>query len=673
MCSVCAVASGEDETLPQSIYMKTLSRGFSYEYLYALKDGKIWTKPNTSNTGVEGEWTLFEGTGVPHGAGAKSFGGHDSITAFSTEGTMIVALSEKRRFYFWQPTIKEKTTWADMNGAPVENALFLPKCRTWCFSMSLMRAPWKRLTPMHENDIVSYWEDADGNRTEFGFTATIYVVDPDGQRIRYTDTGLPMSWHKAFASPERGRFIIEEISAAASTVFVVNRTGKMYTRMMDYEMEGGCPALKFVYEHGKRTRGDEIAPLMKAVRTLPLPDWRVQEAIEPVLNDRTGKACVTCHITIVLTGKGNSARELRVRGRDAHGEYGYWRKPVFGKEWDFVATGERFDDRDIITDYLSDAPAGRPLDKNFRGSVKKYGQPDLPVELVGFYYYNTPAIIRFNAGGKSNDIIFHTVDQWSPTEQKKFYPELVGNPAGEPKLLQGTIEIPGELLESGEPEVKKIIDTYFREYNLVPLAFKVSADDGKVLIRSRTVQRNLKNNMNYEVRKRVTMEFVSEDAGPTGVKKDMFYTSIANLPVLEIPEDWQNFTAADISRIDECIDMNKKSLRELENLRAKFRSENLKGGGISAMGSTVFYIFNGIVNLIGLPYWNDVSDDPGVSENVTQLGGVSYTGGTAMNEYAIMNLELSSRNPEDYNRAVKIIKDRVKLLTDIRKKLAAKK
>jgi hypothetical protein len=111
----------------------------------------------------------------------------------------------------------------------------------------------------------------------------------------------------------------------------------------------------------------------------------------------------------------------------------------------------------------------------------------------------------------------------------------VGNPAGEPKLLQGTIEIPGELLESGEPEVKKIIDTYFREYNLVPLAFKVSADDGKVLIRSRTVQRNLKNNMNYEVRKRVTMEFVSEDAGPTGVKKDMFYTSIANLLCSRFP------------------------------------------------------------------------------------------------------------------------------------------
>ncbi|HNX60936.1 MAG TPA: hypothetical protein PKK43_17680, partial [Spirochaetota bacterium] len=81
--SMFAVASGADETLPQSIYMKTLSRGFSYEYLYALKDGQIWTKPNTSNTGIEGEWTLFDGTGIPHGPGAKSFGGHDSITAFS--------------------------------------------------------------------------------------------------------------------------------------------------------------------------------------------------------------------------------------------------------------------------------------------------------------------------------------------------------------------------------------------------------------------------------------------------------------------------------------------------------------------------------------------------------------------------------------------------------------
>jgi hypothetical protein len=74
-----------------------------------------------------------------------------------------------------------------------------------------------------------------------------------------------------------------------------------------------------------------------------------------------------------------------VRGRNAHGEYGYWRKPVFGKEWDFLATGERFDDRDIITDYLSDAPAEDRLIR-ISGIGEKIRTTRSPVELVGFYY-----------------------------------------------------------------------------------------------------------------------------------------------------------------------------------------------------------------------------------------------------------------------------------------------
>ena len=184
-----------------------------------------------------------------------------------------------------------------------------------------MRAPWKRLTPMHEKDIVTYWEDIDGNKTEFGFTATIYVVDPDGQRIRYVDTGLPPSWHKAFSSPERGRFIIENMSSAASTVFVINKTGKMYTRMIDYEMEGGSPALKYVYKRGKRTKNNKPVPLMGSVRTLPLSDWREQEPIKDILNNKYGKAAITKNITILLSGKGNAARELRVQGRNAKGVY----------------------------------------------------------------------------------------------------------------------------------------------------------------------------------------------------------------------------------------------------------------------------------------------------------------------------------------------------------------
>ena len=320
------------DKLPDDIYLKNLEQGFSYEYLYALKDSKIWIKPNIKNTGKDGEWELFDGTGIPHGDDAKSFRPGDYIVKFSTEGTMIAALSNCGRFYLWQPTLKEKTTWLEETGSPFKDALYVPENKTWCFSFSTMTAPWKRLTPMHEKDIVTYWEDIDGNRTEFGFTATLYMVDPDGRKIFYTDTGLPASWTQACASPERGRFIIENMSAAASSILVMNKTGKMYTRMIDFEMEGGCPALRYVYTREKRTNGDEIAPLMTSIRTLPIPDWREQEPISEVLADKknkSGKAAVTDIITIVLTGKGNAARELRVQGRDSKGNYGYWKKMIY--------------------------------------------------------------------------------------------------------------------------------------------------------------------------------------------------------------------------------------------------------------------------------------------------------------------------------------------------------
>jgi hypothetical protein len=659
-----------DETLPENIYIKTLSRGFSYEYLYALKDGKIWIAPNKRNTGVGGEWSLFNGSGIPELKDAPSFKKGHVIREFSTEGTMIVAASDEGRLYFWQPTLEKNTRWSDMTGAPFEGALFLPPHRTWCFSLSLMRAPWKRLTPMHENDIVTYWEDIDGNKTEFGFTATIYAVDPDGQKIRYTDTGLPVSWHKAFSSPERGRFIIENISAAASAVFVVNRTGKMYTRMMDYELEGGCPGLRFTYERGKRTEGEKIAPLMESIRTLPLPDWREQEPVREVLEDTTGVAAITRNITIVLTGKGNAARELRVRGRNNKGEYGYWSKPIFGSAWTFVRTDEKFGEEEIVRDYMSETPKGAPLDKTYRGILKKTRAADIRVELVDFYYYSTPCILRVFTGDTHFDLIFHTVDLWSVTVQKKDYPELVGNPSGEPKLLQGTIEIPPEVLASENPDIRKTVDTYFKEFNLVPLAFKVYADDEKISIASRLIQRDIKT-MNYEIRKLTYMELSNRDYRAD--EYNGFYSSRTQRPDLRIPSDVSQLRKKDIPEIDACITRNRKALNDLIDLLSRIRDEQLKAGLLSTFGSAAYYLFNGAVNLTGIPYWKNISNDPGTAENITQLGGVSYSGGTATNEYAVMNLKYAGRMPKDFKRAEKILNDRIDQLKKIRRAISRKK
>jgi hypothetical protein len=479
-------AYGLDQ-LPENVYLKNSQQGISYEYYYALKDGKIWIKPNESTTGIKGEWKLFGSTGVPYGNDVPSFKPDDKIAGFSTDGTMIVAVSQNGRFYFWQPTLEEKTTWTEEIGSPFSDSLYLPKNKLWSFSFSVLRAPWKRLTPMH--DIVTYWEDIDGNKTQFGLIATIYVVDPDGQKIYVTDTGLPATFNRAFTSPGRGTFIIENMSSAASTVFVINETGKMYTRMIDAEIEGGGPALMFTYKRGKRTKDDEIVPIMNALRSLPLPDWREQEPIKEVSDDRMKQTVITKNITILQTGEGNAARELRVQGRNRAGKYGYYFKKIFDPSWNFKITNEYFDDKIIIKKYLKDAPKGRKLDKTYAGKLEQIFAPSLKVELINFYYFSTPETLRVYIKGKQLDLKFHTVDQWGPTAQEKGHPELVGNPAGEPKLLQGTLEIPEPVLNSRDPDIKETVDRYFKRFHVATFAFQVIADDKKVFIQSKIVQR----------------------------------------------------------------------------------------------------------------------------------------------------------------------------------------
>src|SRR4030042_4438362 len=96
------------DRLPENVYFKNNQQGISYEYYYALKDGKIWIKPNESTTGIKGEWKLFDSTGVPFGKDVPSFKPDDRIVGFSTDGTMIVAVSNNGRFYFLQTTLPAK-------------------------------------------------------------------------------------------------------------------------------------------------------------------------------------------------------------------------------------------------------------------------------------------------------------------------------------------------------------------------------------------------------------------------------------------------------------------------------------------------------------------------------------------------------------------------------------
>ena len=648
------------EQLPDNVYLKTSQQGMSYENYYALRNGRIWIKPNESTTGIKGEWKLFDGTGVPYGKDVPSFKPHDKIAAFSTDGTMIVAVSEDGRFYFWQPTLEEKTTWTEVIGDPFSDALYLPKNKTWSFGFSILRAPWKRLTPMH--DIVSYWEDIDGNKTQFGLTATIYVVDPTGQKIFFTDTGLPATFNRAFTSPGRGAFIIENMSTAASTIFVINKTGKLCTRMMDAEIEGGGPALMFTYKRGKRTRDDQIVPIMDALRSLPLPDWREQEPITEVRDDPIKRAAITGNITIIQTGEGNAARELRVQGRNHTGQYGYYFKKIFDPSWNFEVTNEHFDDKIIIEKYLEDAPKGGKLDKTYTGKLNQIFAPSLQVALIDFYYFSTPATLRVHVDGKQFDMKFHTVDQWGPTAQAKGNPELVGNPAGEPKLLQGTLDIPEDVLNSSDPDIKETVNRYFKRFNLAAFAFSVMADDKSVFIQSKMIQRASLSYMDYDFRRRITMDLVNTDHNSIVVIPELAFTAIAKMPGLEVPKNWQSMAHKDLPEIKKLIKFNKNALWDMKILNLKGKIEHIKIVLMDLLGLGIYYIYNVIINLIGLPSYPHLTSDPFINEEISEDGGLSYTGGDALLDHASLHLMLAFNDPLDYKKAEEIIKKRIALL-----------
>jgi hypothetical protein len=634
-------AQGE---LPERVFLKSPGQSFSYENDYALKDGKLWLRPRAADGSPAGAWALFEGTGVPSGSKAPSFATGDSVASFATEGLMVVAASNRGRLYAWQPTLFGPTVWLDQLGQPLAGPLVLPPHRDWTFSMSVQVAPKKRRTPMH--DIDAFYEDAAGNRIEFGFTATVYLLDPDGQHIRYWDTGLPPAFYKAFATPERGRFVAERLSASGSTIFVVDAAGRTFTRMMDYEMGGACPGLRYTFEHKRQSAGNAIIPLFEAWRVLPVEDWRQQPAI-PL----SGAAEQTSRISIHLTGQGNAARELRVQGRDAGGASGYWWKPIDAQEWHFQETGEVYAPAAKLARTVP--PQGRAVDKGYVGTLTQPSAPDVSAELVDFDYYDSPTTLRLHSGARTFDVLLHTFDAWGPTVEQKEQPALVGSVLGEPKLLVGTLEVPAALLEATEPDLRAFVDTYLRRFHHVHQAFAISADDGRVEIHSKRAQRSGLGPLDYALRKPIDLVLSrAVSAEEMARYEDIDFRHLVQSPALLLPDDAAN----DLSKIDEALRRNRTLLGQIQKQAREQRLSHLEEGAVSALASAAFVPVNALSDALGLPERNALA------------GGIALGGGNLLKQYAAMNLKRVISSPEDSKEASAELERRIRAYEALRKK-----
>lgn len=163
----------------------------------------------------------------------------------------------------------------------------------------------------------------------------IPALTGDGSRITYADPWLPNDNSYEIGGPLGGRFQSTSLSAAASTMFVINKFGDMYTRTFDFD-SSGSDSVFFRYswesQEGKPSARDlttETWNRSTAAVQLPAPDWKRQPKIP-------GE--ITSTITVVATGPGVERRELRVAGR-RDGAAGFWHKDLHAPTWSFTPTG----------------------------------------------------------------------------------------------------------------------------------------------------------------------------------------------------------------------------------------------------------------------------------------------------------------------------------------------
>ena len=386
---------GVDEgDLPARVVFRSRTTTFNRQWFAALHDGKIWIKGNTDEGAAPGEWRLL-GSGLPAGD-LTHFAPPTEVAEISGDGTWLHAISSAGVFYRgtnFTGDIGSSFQWSDAWGHPAATGpgmtIQWPTTHGWAVSDSQVSG-------------VNHYEDRLGASHDVGNgVAHVYRVGPTGHSLFFNDWWLPADWSRQVCLPGRGTFFVENMSASASTIFIIGALGEMYTRLYDFDTSGEDDLIEYTWQSTQAS----------SVRAAPAEDWRRQP-------DITG-GWVTRKITIFQDGQGNAARMLRVEGiRDGH--TGYFYKHVFDNAWSFAETGAR-----VCGPFLNapgrTAPAAiPPADLTLRGtlSVNRVFEEDVTVDMQmdAFNMVCSPATMHLfvngglvTARGQPLEVPFHHV------------------------------------------------------------------------------------------------------------------------------------------------------------------------------------------------------------------------------------------------------------------------
>jgi hypothetical protein len=452
---------------PEAVYIKTRTQTFNTYHYYILRDGLIWYKSVESEKEPK-DWTLFEETGLPRKTNA--------VAEISADADELVAVSTEGAFYRYcfDPNIAHKSNvWLEKQGWPKEEQLYLDRRTAKNTAWSVGK----------RNAQVLYYEDAFGNQHHNGTMEiiTTYMLLEDGQEIVYADTGLPSDFSRNFIGPERGAFKALSLSASASTLFVINEAGEMYTRMADFDIIGADPMwFKYTYIPYQSDLDGTNYFSNLTEWALPSEDWRKQPPIP--LNEN---AAITRRITILQNGQGNAARELRVAGQNENGENGYWTKAIFAETWEFQAVPLVLNEGDFLRSNeggsLPPAPRGDSLDKGYRGYWWTNGEVEIgwEYEIPDFNILEGSCDFRISFRGETCVLKLYPIEMW--TYLKRDY---IPGRSGPPKLFLVTLEIPEDALVGLSEDFTRSINDKFAKYDKTLFQYRIAASSRFLILRN---------------------------------------------------------------------------------------------------------------------------------------------------------------------------------------------
>lgn len=419
--------------LPAKTSLRSASQSYTADHAFALLDGRIYVKANAETTGVQEPWREVL---VPRCLQGQA-------SQISADGTVLVALNAQRELYTLDAVYYAPGAggWTRRWGPPfwTDNGESMPEDVThWATS--------------HFSGSDRRYVDRAGREHAIAGILTVYGLRGDGLRIVYMDPWLPSDESREVCGPERGTLAMAGLSGSGSSVMVVTRDGRIFTRLYEFDVSGANTVfLDYSWQ-------DQEGAAMPKIQ-LPAPDW-VEHARIP---GRHGS-----QPSLRQLGVDTRHRDMRVAGWNASGSRGYWQKDLADTSWQFVA--------DASVDPGSALPLPGPYhyraeDAEYRGTVDGYA-----AVLADFNPYCSPASLALDVSGTPLNLLLHSSDG---LRQERRARGLDANP----HVYRSALEVPLTVwnnLTQQAPTVRDFITRHFGSQRF--LTGPLSATPGKVMV-----------------------------------------------------------------------------------------------------------------------------------------------------------------------------------------------